>query len=266
MIGAALLLLVAEPLPAPAPPPLASAAMPLRFAPPLDRPMTYRVTSRRLSRDGTMASYTLVYALRWDSAGRGMQLAATLRRIESDARPELAQALTGLLRPLVGQTLTYLVASDGSGVDLVDPDAQWARVLGNVQDLGASAARGEAKQMVGLLAALPPAERDKLATADIRALVAPANPALPVASDEAAGVAVAGDGSRRIVTKVERSAVEGTASGTQQQIEISTSWTIDTATGLVLGESRKTWLAGADGTDRRLVEESARALAEGDPG
>lgn len=266
MIGAALLLLVAEPLPAPAPPPLAPAAMPSRFAPPLDRPMTYRVTSRRLSRDGTMASYTLVYALRWDGAGRGVQLAATLRRIESDARPELAQALTGLLRPLVGQTLTYLVASDGSGVDLVDPDAQWARVLGNVQDLGAGAARGEARQMAGLLAALPPAERDRLATADIRALVASANPAIPVASDGAAGVAVAADGGRRIVTKVERSAVEGTAPGTQKRIEITTSWTIDSTTGLVLGERRKTLVTGADGLGARLVEESMRALAEGDPG
>ncbi len=266
MIGAALLLLVAEPLAAPAPFPSAPAAMPSHFAPPLHRPMTYRVTSRRLSRDGTMVSYTLVYALRWDSAGRGVQLAATLRRIESDARPELAQALTGLLRPLVGQTLTYLVAPDGSGVDLIDPDAQWARVLGKVQDMGASAARAEAKQIASLLAALPPAERDKLATSDIRALVAPANPAVPVASDETAGVTLTQDGNRRFVTKVERSALEGTTSGTPKQLRMATSWTIDTATGLVMGESRKTWMAGAAGTDERLVEESVRALAEGDPG
>lgn len=264
MIGAALLLLVAEPLPAP--PPVAPAAMSSRFAPPLDQPMTYRVTSRRLARDGTLASYTLVYALRWGRVGRGVQLAATLRRIESDARPELVQALTGLLRPLIGQTMTYLVASDGGSVDLIDPDAQWARVLGDVEAMGAKAAQGEAKQMAGLLASLPPAERAKLATADIRALVAPANPAIPVTTDRAAGVAVEQDGVRRAVTKVEQSAIEGTAPALQKRIEITTSWTIDTATGLVLGEHQETWMTGADGVGRRLVEARARDLVDGDPG
>lgn len=270
MIAAALLLLVAEPLaapPLPAPPSLdPPAALSLHFAPPIDRPMTYRVTARRLARDGTLASYTLVYALRWGRVGRGVQLAATLRRIESDARPELAQALTGLLRPLIGQTMTYLVASDGGSVDLIDPDAQWARVLGEVQDMGARATQGEAKQMAGLLANLPAAERDKLATADIRALVAPANPAIPVAADRAAGVAVEQDGNRRAVTKVEQSTVGGTAPDAQKRLEITTSWTIDTATGLVLGEHQETWMTGADGGGRRLVEARARDLVDGDPG
>lgn len=265
MIGAALLLLVVEPLPVP-PPPVSPAAMPARFAPSLDQPMTYRVTSRRLARDGTLASYTLVYALQWDRAGRGVQLAATLRRIESDARPELAQALTGLLRPLIGQTMTYLVASDGGSVDLIDPDAQWARVLGRVEDIGARAKQDEAKQMAGILASLPPAERDKLATADIRALVAPANPDIPVAADKAAGIAVEQDGERRVVTKIEHAVVGGTAADAKDRLDITASWTIDTATGLVLDEHRKSWVTGSGGGESRLVEERIRELAVGDPG
>ncbi|WP_374524363.1 hypothetical protein [Sphingopyxis sp.] len=260
MIGAALLLLALEPPPAP-PPPASLAVAPLRFAPPVGEPMTYRVTSRRRARDGSMASYTLVYALQWERAGRGVQLAATLRRIESDARPELVQALTGLLRPLIGQTISYLVAADGGRVDMIDPDAQWARVLGKVQSMGAGAGQGEAKQVAGLLASLPPAERDKLATADIRALVAPANPAL---ADGASDLKVEQAGNRRTITRIERPAAAG-GPDARPPIEIATSWTIDTATGLILGERRATWVAGENGSERRLVEERIRDLAAGDP-
>lgn len=269
MIGAALLLasqLYPEPLPPAPPPALSSTAAPLQFAPPLGQPMTYRVTSRRLARDGAMVSYTLVYALQWDRAGRGVRLAATLRRIETDARPELAKVLTGLLHPLVGQPMTYLVASDGSSVDLIDPDAQWQRVLGGVQDMGAKAAQGEAKQMAGLLAAMPPAERDKMVTADIRALVAPANASIPAAANGVIDVAVEQDGNRRTVTRVDRSAVKVDAPGSPQPLEVATIWTIDTATGLVLDEGRKTWTSATDGSGRRLVEERIRGLAVGDPG
>jgi hypothetical protein len=265
MIGAALMLLASQLDPAPPPPtpPLSAplAVAPLQFAPPLGQPMTYRVTSRRLGRDGAMMTYALVYALQWDRAGRGLQLTATLRRIETDARPELARRLTGLLRPLVDQPMTYLVASDGNSIDLVDPDAQWQRVLDSVQDMGAKAERDEAKQLAALLAALSPADRDKMVTADVRALVAPANMAIP-ASNSAADVAVAQADGRRTVTRVERSVVGAGAPDAREQVEIATVWTIDTATGLVLSEERKT-LAGAEA---RLVEERIRGLTRGDPG
>lgn len=273
MMGAAMLLLVAEPSPAPLSlePPVPRAgslvAAPLRFAPPIGQPMAYRVTTRRLTRAGTLASYTLVYALRWERAGRGLQLAATLRRIESDARPELVEALTSLLRPLIGQTLTYLVAPDGSSIDLIDPEAQWARVLDRVEAMGARAAQGEARQIAGMLAALPPAERDKMATADVRALVAPANSAIPAAADSAPDVKVDQDGERRTVAMVERSSIDaGGPDGKRQPIEIQSLWTIDTATGLVLGERRATRISGAGGGEPLLVEERVRDLRIGDPG
>lgn len=269
MIGAALLLLASQPYSAPSPPvpaPSASSVIaPLLFAPPLGEPMTYRVTSRRLARSGAMVSYTLVYALNWHRAGRGLEFAATLRRIETDARPELAQMLTGLLQPLVGQPMSYLVAPDGSSVALIDPDAQWQRILGQVQDMGAGAAQGEAKQVAGLLAALSPAERDRLVTADIRALVAPANPSIPAAANGATDIVVEQDGDRRTVTQVERSDIKVDAPDAPQRIEVATIWTIDTATGLVLGEGRKTWAGAADGSGRRLVEERIRGLTAGDP-
>jgi hypothetical protein len=252
MIGAALLLLTAQPLPS-APPPVPPAAVPSLFAPPTDRPMVYRVTTRRLARDGSMASYTLVYDLQWSRAGRGVRLVATLRGIEADAPAEVVRAVTGMLRPLVDQPISYLIAPDGGDITLIDPDGLWQRVFGRVQDVAASATRSEANQVAGLLAALPPAEREKLATEDVRALVAPANPAIGEDSS------IAQQGSMRMVTKSEKAAIE-TGTGGKQPIEIEMAWTIDTATGLVRSERRRTWIAAAGAGERRLVEERIRAL------
>lgn len=255
MIAAALLLLAAQPGAESAPPPPPAVAAPATFAPPTGQPMTYRVTMRRVARDGSLASYTLVYALEWQRAGRGLQLTATLRTIESDARPELAQALTRLLQPLVGQDTTYLVAPDGSSVDLVDPEGVWQRVVAKMEALGTGAAQPEARQMASLLASLPPAEREKLITAHIRALVAPANGAIP--HEASADVSIGQEGGLRTITRVERTEIAAGAAA--QPLEIDTRWTVDGTTGLVMGEKRQSWTTGADGK-RTLVEERERAL------
>lgn len=260
MIGTALLLLAAQPLPPASPPATLLTAAPSRFAPPTDRPMVYRVTTRRLARDGTMASYALVYDLQWSRAGRGVRLVAILRGIESDAAPDVVRAVTAMLHPLVDQPISYLIASDGSAITLVDPDALWQRVLGRAQDMGAAATRGEAKQLAGLLAALPPAEREQLATADVRALVAAANPAI---EEDAPGLSVEQKGALRTVTKSERATIKAGAGGVEP-IGIDTTWTIDTTTGLVMSERRRTWIAAAHPGERKFVEERIRSLAAGD--
>lgn len=251
MIAGALTLLMAQPAPEPPLPPAAAIAAAPRFAPPLDRPMTYRVTTRRLARDGTMASYTAVYALQWSRVGRGIELSSTLRGVESDARPELARALTGLLQPLVGQTMTYLVAPDGGRLDLVDPEGLWRRVLARIETMGADAERPEAKQMASLIAALPPADRDRLVTSDIRALLAAANPTLSGAAH--------GEGTQTL-SNVERTVIDGAA-----PLEIDTRWTVDRATGLVMAETRRNWVAGPGAAGKTLVEERLRELKFADP-
>lgn len=251
MIAGVLLLLTAQPALEPPLPPATTIAGASRFAPPLDRPMTYRVTTRRLGRDGTMASYTTVYALQWSRVGRGIELSATLRGLESDARPELARAVTGLLQPLVGETMTYLVAPDGSGLDLVDPEGLWQRVLARIQAMGADAARPEAKRMAALIAALPPTERDRLATSDIRALLAASNPALSNVPH--------GEGMQTL-SNVERTALDGAS-----PLEIDTRWTVDRATGLVMAEARQNWIMAPKGAGKTLVEERLRELKFSDP-
>ncbi|MDO9337638.1 MAG: hypothetical protein Q7T61_14675 [Caulobacter sp.] len=259
-LGGALLLLAAQPAPPPDPSQGPAAAAPhFQFAPPVGRPMTYRVTTRRIGRDASLISFTLVYALQWERAGRGFQLSATLQRIDSDAAPDVTRAVTLLLQPLVGEATTYLVAADGSQVDLVDPEGLWERVTARMQAMGAAAGRPEAKQVAQLVAALPAAERDRLASADIRALVAPANRAIPAASTSfSATVSTMPSATLRTITQVEHDAVPAGAAG--QPLEIESLWTIDTATGLVMRDQRQSWITAADGGERTLVEDRSRAL------
>lgn len=256
----ALLLLAAQSLPlaTPGDAPVAARTQ-IRFAPPVGVPMTYRVTTRRIGRDGSLINFSLDYALEWQRVGRGYRLEAVLRRIDSDARPDVTRALTMMLQPVVGEAMAYLVAPDGNRIELVDPDQLWARVTARIEATGGAAGRPEARQLAQLVASLPAAERDRLATADIRALVAPANDAIPAtAPDDGASVSMMHDGAQQTIAKVERDTAA--VGGKTQQLEIDNLWTIDTATGLVLREQRQSWIVEADGDGRTLVEERVRAL------
>lgn len=257
-LGGALLLL-AQPQPA-ALPRDAVAAVPaqIRFAPPVGVPMTYRVTTRRIGRDGALINFALVYALEWQQVGRGYRLEAVLQRIDSDARPDVTRALTMMLQPLVGEAMAYLVAPDGSRIDLVDPEQLWGRVTARIEATGAEAGRPEARRLAELIAALPAAERDRIATADIRALIAPANHAIPVqAPADGPSVSITHDGPLQTIARVER--VAAPVGGAEQPLAIDNLWTVDTGTGLVMRERRQSWLVEAGG-GRTLVEERVRAL------
>lgn len=244
-------LLVAVPgLPSSADAP-ATVSMQTAFAPPLGRAMTYRVTTRRAGRDGSPVSFTLVYALQWQRLGRGYQLQAVLERIESDAPPPVTRALTMMLQPLVGERLAYLVPGDGSRIDLVDPEGVWARVTARIEAVGANGNREEARRLAALIAALPEAERDRLVTADVRALLVPANAIIGqgVAEDGAA------DGPLRTVVRVERDGRAGSVA-----LRIDQRWTVDTTTGLVMRERRQSWVTPTSGGEPTLAEERLRVL------
>lgn len=259
-LGGVLLLLAAQAAPDAGPGPDQAAAAPhIRFAPPIGQPMTYRVTTRRIGRDGSLVSFALVYALQWERAGRGFRLNALLQRIDADAAPDVTRAVTIMLQPLVGEVTTYLVAADGGQVELVDPEGLWERVTARVQAMGAAAGRREANQMAQLIAALPAAERDRLASADIRALIAPANRVIPAApASFSTVISTLPGGTLRTITSVEHDAVPAGAAG--QPVEIENRWTVDTATGLVMRDQRQSWIVAADGGGRTLVEDRSRVL------
>lgn len=259
MLGAGLgaLLLLA----APASPATAAADAPaartteIAFAPPIGQPMHYRVTTRRIGRDGSLIDFAILYDLQWQRAGRGYRLDAMLRRIESDAPPAVTRALTMMLDPLVGEDVAYMVAADGSRIDMIDPDRLWERALARIGTAGAEGQRGQAQQLAAMIAALPAAERDQLASADIRALLAPANGEIPAAGTD---VSIRQDGAVRTVTKSGRASVA--VGGAERALVIDHRWTIDTATGLVVREQQQSWLVDASGAGRTLVEERIRAL------
>lgn len=252
------LLLIAHPLAAPGDAPAPAIAQ-IQFAPPVGRAMTYRVTTRRIGRDGSLINFSLVYALQWQTIGRGYQLEATLQRIDSDAPPAVTRALTMMLQPLVGEAVAYLVAPDGSRIDLVDPEGFWERASARIQATGAEGGRAEAQQLAALIASLPATERDRLVTADVRALVASANAAIPVSVPaDGTSVSMLHGGTRRTIAKVER--VSAAVSGSAAPLEIDHLWTVDTTTGLVMQERRQSWIVEPDGSGRTLVEERVRAL------
>jgi hypothetical protein len=263
-LGGALLLLAAQPVPAASPavmPGDAPAAAPaqVRFAPPVGVPMTYRVTTRRIGRDGALINFALVYALEWQRIGRGYRLETVLKRIDSDARPDVTRALTLMLQPLVGEAMAYLVAPDGSRIDLVDPEQTWARVTARIEATSAGAGRPEARRLAELIAALPAAERDRLATADIRALIAPANDAIPAGAPvDGASVSITHDGALQTIARAEQDMAA--VGGAEQPLAIDNLWTVDTGTGLVMRERRQSWIVEPGGGGRTLVEERVRAL------
>src|SRR3546814_5483787 len=135
----------------------------MRFAPPLGEPLSWQVTMRRLGRDGSLIGFSSVYRLQWSRLGRGYRLDANLLRIESDARPELVQALTAVLQPLIGQSVAYLVAADGRPVELAAPNALGARITGRTDALAPDPPRPEARAIAALLQGLSPAQRAELA-------------------------------------------------------------------------------------------------------
>lgn len=260
MLGAGLgaLLLLA----APASPAAAAAEAPaaptteIAFAPPVGQPMRYRVTTRRIGRDGSLIDFAILYDVKWQRAGRGYRLDAVLRRIDSEAPPAVTRALTMMLDPLVGEDVAYMVAADGSRIDMIDPDRLWERALARIETAGAEGQRAQAQQLAAMIAALPAAERDQLASADIRALLAPANGEIPAAAGTE--VSIRQDGATRTVTKSGRASVA--AGGADRALVIDHRWTIDTATGLVVREQQQSWLVDADGDGQTLVEERIRTL------
>lgn len=236
-----------------------AAALPPVFAPPLGARFDYRVTSRRLGRDGMLIEFTLHYDLVWKPLGRGFGLDTMLTRIESDAPPSVRRVMTGLLEPLVGLPVSYLLSADGKSVDLVDPDTVWALATPVAARLGQASAEDGANGMAGVLLALPQAERNRLLTADVRSLIATANPAIPRAPG--ATVSIRQQDDRTIIVK-SNADTPLAAGGPVGAVPLTTesTWTIDDRTGLVVGATVQNWVKGPDDATPTLVEEHIRAL------
>ena len=240
------------------------AAFPAVLVPPLGERLDYRVTSRRFGRDGTLIEFVLHYDLVWQPAGRGFELKARLTRITSDAPLAVRRVTTGLMAPLIGVAVNYLVSADGSRIDLVDADHVWALAVPGAARLGQTTPQDEANAMAAVLMTLPLAERNQLLTADVRALVAQANPAIPrtaAGGPPGSAISIRAQGKYTVIAKHD-TATALAASGPVGALPLTivSTWTIDDGTGLVTRAVVQTWVKGSGDAPPTLVEEHIGAL------
>jgi hypothetical protein len=218
------------------------------FDPPLDTPLRLNVERAQRARDGRFFSFSASYIIRFERAGRGFRLTSRLIELESDAPQRLQSVFGGMLAPMKNVDVHYLVAADGSSIDLTDGEALW-ETLRLVDATRAQAGpREEAGSVVSALLALSPAQREDMLSADIDALVVLAGHRL------AAGVLDGGQGARAItqsdavVDIVEESAAPtGDADG--NRFETRTRWRVGRSTGLLMSESSETRIVDDDSSD-----------------
>jgi hypothetical protein len=141
----------------------------------------------------------------------------------------------------------YASRSPTSGCNIIVS----ARVTARIEAVGANGNREEAQRLAALIAALPDVERDRLATADVRALLVPANTIIGQAVTDDAAV----NGPLRTVVRVEQDGRAGSV-----PLRIDQRWTVDTTTGLVMRERRQSWVTPVSGSEPTLAEERLRVL------
>lgn len=227
--------------------------LPVEMAPPLDTPMTYTIVQRRLSRTGDAIEFRLDYRLLWQKMGRGFRLESTLLSIRSDAPPAIERVMGGMMRPLLDRPVSFLIDSKGTEVVQHDSDTFWAAAVRDVERWHDEPVRREAAELARLLTALPPAQRDAVMTADVRAILPAMVPELRSAQPVAAA------GTPQLSYRYRRDDVVG-AAAPGMRVARETLWSIDRATGLVTSATEQTWSREAGDDTSLLIEERVRSL------
>lgn len=97
------------------------------FAPPTDRALAYRIEQHRPV-EGRVSLFSALRELRFERAGDGYILHATLRSLDSDAPASGAEAYQAALSPLIGVEHRFRVNAHGKIVALDNMDAVWTSV------------------------------------------------------------------------------------------------------------------------------------------
>ncbi|QGP81333.1 hypothetical protein GL174_17885 [Sphingobium sp. CAP-1] len=144
------------------------------FAPPVGRTLRYHIEQHRPVGD-RISSFSATRDLRFEKAGDGYVLAATLRAIDSDAPASGAESYRAALGPLVGIEMRFRLDGHGRIVAVDDRDAVWAKVLAGVDTMLAGFApdseRHRAAQRVqALFASLSPEGRLALLAGEFQPL------------------------------------------------------------------------------------------------
>ncbi|MEA3388883.1 hypothetical protein [Sphingobium sp. CCH11-B1] len=107
--------------------PAAAEAIAIPFAPPTGMALTYRIDQHRPVA-GQDSLFRAVRRLRFERAGSGYMLYATLQSIDTDAPASGAEPYRAALGPLVGVEMRFRLDGKGRIVALEDMDAVWTSV------------------------------------------------------------------------------------------------------------------------------------------
>ncbi|MFS0738717.1 hypothetical protein ABC347_16850 [Sphingomonas sp. 1P06PA] len=170
-----------------APPALAaSATAALQFAPPVDVPMVYAMTDRRIVGDRAR-DFTLVSRVRFTRVGQGYRMDVTQIGHGTDAPAPVAEMFKTGVGAFDDITTSLFVAADGQPGAVLDGDQVWARIMASHRALldrlearhGADAPRlAPIRAHLASVAAADPAERDRIMGEFARELLGAALPAL----------------------------------------------------------------------------------------
>ncbi|WP_088183099.1 hypothetical protein [Sphingobium sp. Z007] len=144
------------------------------FAPPTDRALVYRIEQHRPV-EGTTRQFSATRDLRFERAGDGYILQATLRDIDSDAPAAGAEPYRAALTPLVGVVLRFQLDGQGRIVGLDDIDAVWGKVQAGIDAMLAQFApdtprHKAAANVKALFASLSPDGRLALLAGEVQPL------------------------------------------------------------------------------------------------
>lgn len=166
---------------------LAADALP--FAPPIDRPLTYRQTEDRIAADGSAAHYALTEEVRYTRDGAGYLL--TIRALSADAQAPngAAKAFRAGMKPFLGVPVAIRLSAAGEPGDVIDADATWARVVDSIVQAAAIEPDGKAAldPMLAAFKGMPQPARDAMMKAPAVALLGLSLP--PLAQNASAPLA-----------------------------------------------------------------------------
>lgn len=152
--------------------PAAGQGIAIPFAPPVDRALVYRIEQHRPV-EGATRLFSATRDLRFEHAGEGYILHATLRDIDSDAPATGAESYRAALTPLVGVAVSYRLDGQGHIVGIDNLDAAWGAVQSRVDAMlaqfGPDTPRHKAAANVqALFASLSPEGRLSLLAGEIQ--------------------------------------------------------------------------------------------------
>lgn len=107
--------------------PAAAEKVAIPFVPPVGRDLVYRIEQDRTV-DGQKSRFSATRRLRFERAGEGYVLRATLRKIDSDAPSAVTESFRAALTPLIDVEMAFRLDARGRIIALDDIDNVWAVV------------------------------------------------------------------------------------------------------------------------------------------